>query len=67
MRCDNIPEVMAAQRNTVIGLMRWRGETNIAALSVAALPPSPGQPRSPKDLQGGGSYDSTLWALVPSH
>jgi len=31
VRCGNIPQVMAALRNTVIGLTRWAGETNIAA------------------------------------
>jgi predicted transposase YbfD/YdcC len=31
VRCGNIPQVMAALRNTVIGLMRWAGSTNIAA------------------------------------
>jgi predicted transposase YbfD/YdcC len=31
VRCGNIPQVMAALRNTVIGLMRWAGYTNIAA------------------------------------
>jgi len=31
VRCGNIPQVMAALRNTVIGLMRWAGHTNIAA------------------------------------
>jgi predicted transposase YbfD/YdcC len=31
VRCDNIPQVMAAFRNTVIGLLRWAGHTNIAA------------------------------------
>jgi predicted transposase YbfD/YdcC len=31
VRCDSIPQVMAALRNTVIGLMRWAGHTNIAA------------------------------------
>src|SRR5215475_14154454 len=31
VRCGNIPQVMAALRNTVIGLMRWAGETNVAA------------------------------------
>jgi predicted transposase YbfD/YdcC len=30
-RCGSIPQVMAAFRNTVIGLMHWTGETNIAA------------------------------------
>jgi hypothetical protein len=30
-RCGNIPQVMAALRNTVIGLMRRAGCTNIAA------------------------------------
>jgi predicted transposase YbfD/YdcC len=31
VRSGNIPQVMAALRNTAIGLMRWAGETNIAA------------------------------------
>jgi hypothetical protein len=31
MRYDNIPQVMAVQRNMVIGLMRWAGYTNIVA------------------------------------
>lgn len=31
VRCGSIPETMAALRNTVIGLMRLAGETNIAA------------------------------------
>lgn len=31
VRCGNIPQVMAALRNLVIGLMRWLGYTNIAA------------------------------------
>jgi predicted transposase YbfD/YdcC len=31
VRCGNIPQVMAALRNTVIGLMRGAGYTNIAA------------------------------------
>src|SRR5262245_46717291 len=31
VRCGNITQVMAALRNTVIGLMRWAGYTNIAA------------------------------------
>jgi hypothetical protein len=31
VRCGNIPQVMAALRNTVMGLMRWAGNTNIAA------------------------------------
>lgn len=31
VRCDSIPQVLAAFRNTVIGLMRQAGETNIAA------------------------------------
>lgn len=31
VRCGSIPQVMAALRNTAIGLMRWNGETNIAA------------------------------------
>ena len=30
-RCGHIPQVMAALRNTVIGLMHWAGYTNIAA------------------------------------
>jgi predicted transposase YbfD/YdcC len=31
VRCGSIPQVMAAFRNTVRGLMRWAGERNIAA------------------------------------
>ena len=31
VRCGNIPQVMAALRNTAIGLLRWAGYTNIAA------------------------------------
>jgi len=31
VRCGSIPQVMATFRNTVIGLMRWAGYTNIAA------------------------------------
>src|SRR5215468_736498 len=31
VRCGNIPQIMAALRNTVIGLMRWAGYTNMAA------------------------------------
>jgi predicted transposase YbfD/YdcC len=31
VRCGNIPQIMAALRNTVIGLLWWAGETNIAA------------------------------------
>jgi predicted transposase YbfD/YdcC len=31
VRCGNIPQVMAALRNIAIGLLRWAGETNIAA------------------------------------
>jgi len=31
VRCGNISQVMAALRNTVIGLIRWAGHTNIAA------------------------------------
>jgi predicted transposase YbfD/YdcC len=30
-RCGNIPHMMAALRNTAIGLLRWAGHTNIAA------------------------------------
>ena len=30
-RCGRIPQGMAALRNTVMGLMRWAGETNMAA------------------------------------
>jgi hypothetical protein len=30
-RCGNIPQVMVALRNTIIGLMRLAGYTNIAA------------------------------------
>ena len=31
VRCGNIPQVMAALRNTAIGLLRWAGYTTIAA------------------------------------
>jgi hypothetical protein len=31
VRCGNIPQVLAALRNTVIGLMHWAGYTNMAA------------------------------------
>ena len=31
VRCGSIPQVMAAFRNTAIGLMHWAGEMNIAA------------------------------------
>jgi predicted transposase YbfD/YdcC len=31
IRCGNIPQVMAALRNTAVGLLRWAGHTNIAA------------------------------------
>jgi hypothetical protein len=31
VRCENLLQVMAALRNTVIGLMRQAGHTNIAA------------------------------------
>ena len=31
VRCGNMPQVMAALRNTAIGLLRWAGHTNIAA------------------------------------
>ena len=31
VRCGSIPQVMAALRNTVIGLIRWAGHTNMAA------------------------------------
>jgi len=31
VRCGNIPHVMAALRNTAIGLLRWAGHTTIAA------------------------------------
>src|SRR2546426_1249379 len=41
VRCGNIPQVMAALRNTAIGLLRWAGYTNIAAACrrLAAQPP----------------------------
>jgi hypothetical protein len=40
VRCGNIPQVMAALRNTTIGLLRWAGHTNIAAVCrrLAAQP-----------------------------
>ena len=31
VRCGSIPQVMASVRNAAIGLMRWAGESNIAA------------------------------------
>jgi predicted transposase YbfD/YdcC len=31
VRCGNIPQVMAALRNTTLGLWRWAGDANIAA------------------------------------
>ena len=31
VRCGSIPQVMAALRNTTIGLLRWAGYRNIAA------------------------------------
>jgi predicted transposase YbfD/YdcC len=31
VRCGSIPQVMAALRNTTIGLLRWAGSSNIAA------------------------------------
>lgn len=48
VRCGNIPQVMAALRNTVIGLMRWAGETNIAA----ACRRFAAQPRAALELIG---------------
>lgn len=40
VRCGNIPQVMAALRNTTLGLLRWAGHTNIAAAcrQLAAQP-----------------------------
>ena len=40
VRCGNIPHVMAALRNTAIGVLRWAGHTNIAAAcrQLAAQP-----------------------------
>jgi len=40
VRCGNIPQVMAALRNTTIGVLRWAGHTNIAAAcrQLAAQP-----------------------------
>src|SRR5262245_21540392 len=40
VRCGNSPHVMAALRNTAIGLLRWAGHTNIAAAcrQLAAQP-----------------------------
>ena len=40
VRCGNIPQVMAALRNTAIGLLRWAEYTNIAAAcrQLAAQP-----------------------------
>ena len=42
VRCGNIPQVMAALRNTAIGLLRWGGHTNIAA-ACRRLAPQPAQ------------------------
>jgi predicted transposase YbfD/YdcC len=42
VRCGNIPQVMAALRNTTIGLLRWAGHTNIAA-ACRRLAAQPGQ------------------------
>src|SRR5438552_12886839 len=40
VRCGNIPQVIAALRNTTIALLRWAGHTHIAAACrrVAAQP-----------------------------
>jgi hypothetical protein len=40
VRCGPIPQVMAALRNTAMGLLRWAGHTNIAAAcrQLAAQP-----------------------------
>jgi predicted transposase YbfD/YdcC len=40
VRCGHIPQVMAALRNTAMGLLRWAGHTNIAAAcrQLAAQP-----------------------------
>ncbi len=40
VRCGHIPQVMAALRNTAIGLLRWAGYSNIAAAcrQLAAQP-----------------------------
>jgi hypothetical protein len=42
VRCGYMPQVMAAVRHTVIGLMRWAGQTNSAAACrrLAAQPES---------------------------
>jgi len=32
VRCGYIPQVMATLRNTAIGLLRWAGYTNVAAV-----------------------------------
>ncbi len=42
VRCGNIPQVMAALRNTTVGLLRWAGYTNIAA-ACRRLAAQPGQ------------------------
>jgi predicted transposase YbfD/YdcC len=42
VRCGNIPQVMAALRNTAIGLLRCTGDTNIAA-ACRRLAAQPGQ------------------------
>jgi predicted transposase YbfD/YdcC len=48
VRSGSIPQVMAALRNAVIGLMRWSGETNIAAAGRRFA----AQPRSALALVG---------------
>jgi predicted transposase YbfD/YdcC len=48
VRCGSIPQVMAALRNTVIGLIRWAGHTNIAAACRRFAP----QPRAALHLIG---------------
>jgi predicted transposase YbfD/YdcC len=42
VRCGNIPHMMAALRNTAIGLLRWAGHTNMAA-ACRRLAAQPGQ------------------------
>jgi hypothetical protein len=39
VRKGSLPQVLAALRNTAIGLLRWSGESNIAACRRLAAQP----------------------------
>jgi predicted transposase YbfD/YdcC len=38
VRCGSIPQIMAALRNTAIGLLRWAGHTNIGSSALLVKP-----------------------------